>query len=397
MSFEPANSNQTNDDTRLQLTAFLHSDFLAIFGSGLAILIGLSITLGSIFPPTVGWPKTNTAGQPWSANDYLDYSSQYAGLIGAIIAIIGITVNNSSYLLDKLTEHLKRFLPSAIYSLLALANIWMTLSIALLLKNVQHPNLNIIIIGFGFNFLTALSPIILIFLTQAVAPERAQARIDSIKKDRAIINEKFSSMHSLSTSIEDQPKRLMKSIASFLKLKWVYISSWVILFLTAIGVAVQVLKYFGAFRIQGRLLSSVTVITYASAATSLIIAVAYILFRKFYELFIYNPWVRSCVLLTLFLQALQLEFILIIPAHYFSVKITASKTGGMTLFYLTTTIFTLLTVTSISSIVSKSTRWNGVLLPKYRYAQEQYNRLKAEEDYLSKLLQPLRSQNKKEV
>ena len=192
-------------------------------------------------------------------------------------------------------------------------------------QNVQHPNLNIIIIGFGFNFLTALSPIILIFLTQAVAPERAQARIDSIKKDRAIINEKFSSMHSLSTSIEDQPKRLMKSIASFLKLKWVYISSWVILFLTAIGVAVQVLKYFGAFRIQGRLLSSVTVITYASAATSLIIAVAYILFRKFYELFIYNPWVRSCVLLTLFLQALQLEFILIIPAHYFSVKITASK------------------------------------------------------------------------
>jgi len=182
MSFEPANSNQTNDDTRLRLTAFLHSDFLAIFGSGLAILIGLSITLGSIFPPTVGWPKTNTAGQPWSANDYLDYSSQYAGLIGAIIAIIGITVNNSSYLLDKLTEHLKRFLPSAIYSLLALANIWMTLSIALLLKNVQHPNLNIIIIGFGFNFLTALSPIILIFLTQAVAPERVQARIDSIKK-----------------------------------------------------------------------------------------------------------------------------------------------------------------------------------------------------------------------
>jgi hypothetical protein len=58
----------------------------------------------------------------------------------------------------------------------------MTLSIALLLKNVQHPNLNIIIIGFGFNFLTAISPIILIFLTQAVAPERVQARIDSIKK-----------------------------------------------------------------------------------------------------------------------------------------------------------------------------------------------------------------------
>ncbi|WP_455188791.1 hypothetical protein [Actinomyces naeslundii] len=345
MSFELTNSNQTNDDTRLRLTAFLHSDFLAIFGSGLAILIGLSITLGSIFPPTIGWPKTNTAGQPWAANDYLDYSSQYAGLIGAIIAIIGITVNNSSYLLDKLTEHLKRFLPSAIYSLLAIANIWMTLSIALLLKNVQHPNLNIIIIGFGFNFLTALSPIILIFLTQTVAPERVQARIDSIKKDRAIITEKYSSMYSLSTPIEDQPKRLMKSIATFLKLKWTYISSWVILFLTAIGAAVQVLEHFGAFRIQGWLLSSVTVITSASAATSIIISVAYILFRKFYKLFIYNPWVRSCVLLTLFLQALQLELILIIPAHYFSAKITSGKTEGMTLFYLMITIFTLLTVT----------------------------------------------------
>ena len=394
MSFKLTNSNQTNDDTRLRLTAFLHSDFLAIFGSGLAILIGVSIFLGSIFPPTIGWPKTNTAGQPWTANDYLDYSSQYAGLIGAIIAIIGITVNNSSYLLDKLTEHLKRFLPSVIYSLLAIANIWMALSIALLLKNVQHPNLNIIIIGFGFNFLTALSPIILIFLTQAVAPERVQARIDSIKKDRAIITEKYSSMYSLITPAEDQPKRLMKSTATFLKLKWAYISSQVILFLTAIGVAVQVLKHFGAFRIQGWLLSSVTVITFVSAATSLIISLAYILFRKFYKLFIYSPCVRSCVLLALFLQALQLELILIIPTHNFSAKITSGKTEGMTLFYLMITIFTLLTVTSISSIVSKSTHWNGVLLPKYRYAQEQYNRLKAEEDYLSKLLQPLRSQNK---
>lgn len=391
MPSEPTNSNQTNDDTRLRFTAFLHSDFLAIFGSGLAIAIGLSITLGSIFPPTIGWPKTNTAGQPWSANDYLDYSSQYAGLIGAIIATIGITVNNSSYLLDKLTEDLKRFLPSAIYSLLALANIWMTLSIASLVKNIQHPNLNIIIIGFGFNFLTALSPIILIFLTQTVAQERVQARIDSIKKDRAIINEKYLSVYSLGTPTEDQPKRLIKSVAAFLKLKWVYISSWVIIFLTATGVAVQVLNYFGAFRIQGWPLSFATVIACISAATSLIITVAYMLFRKFYKLFIYSPWVRSCVLLTLFLQALQLEFILIIPAHYFSAKITASKTGGMTLFYLTTTILTLLTVTSISSIVSKPTHWNGVLLPKHRYAQEQYNQLKAEEDYLSKLLQPLRS------
>mgnify|MGYP000936110563 CR=1 FL=1 len=396
----PDNSieDHSNDAKVRQLT-ILHSYFFIYFISLLFAFIVISCCLKTPFF-TVGWPNKNM-GNPWQMRDYLDYSSQYAGLVGAILAAIGITANNSSYYSELLTKFLSRQLASIVLATLQLANFCITSSIFMLIYEAEKMDVLPLIIGLGFNVISIISPMMFMFLAQRLVRRNIKKRMEIVRSEIIKLEKAFPELKGVIKASDSQPngvrngvrhngnvRKIMARIQR--KSEFDSLPYWmaiITLFTTIIGSAIFIsqLPYEHNY-LHKHIVVGVT----SEFFTTLSISLPFIFFfgitRVIWAEFLLQKLQRWCLTSGFFILSIYIEALILIDV-WAGITTSTSSLREIVLTIAFLCIFVPSFLMSVLSVCCKRKILEGSLYPMRQFAQQLHIRLNSEEKALAQALE----------
>ncbi|MEZ7789134.1 hypothetical protein [Actinomyces naeslundii] len=396
---KPTPPNRTGDqldDTKVRTLTFIHSYFFTYFVTALIILFVVIAIRRPVLLTTV-WPDKN-ADKCWQIRDYLDYSSQYAALVGAILAAVGITINNSNYYAELLTKSLSKPRPSIILAVVQLLNCVIVASIFMLIFKATQKDWIPLIIGLGFNLIAVMSPLMLIFLAQRLVKRNIMKRIEIIDDEINELESLFLDLRNTSTRLgtqygrprntvpKDKPFRFMarihrRSNSSSIPF-WMAV---IIVVATPIGAVVSAVHLFYKEDYPYRsIVSGIAATSVPSIAISLPILFVLWLTRVIYKEFLLQPHERRILIsvhiaLLVFIEESIFEAVKSGLLEYTSDLLKAVAATAVIC------IFSLSFIISILSMLCERRNWGGVFYPKNKFAKQTYERLKVERRDLEKL------------
>ena len=370
---KPTPPNRTGDqldDTKVRTLTFIHSYFFTYFVTALIILFVVIAIRRPVLLTTV-WPDKN-ADKCWQIRDYLDYSSQYAALVGAILAAVGITINNSNYYAE-------------------LLNCVIVASIFMLIFKATQKDWIPLIIGLGFNLIAVMSPLMLIFLAQRLVKRNIMKRIEIIDNYISKLESKFLDARSTSTGLgsrhrhprdafpEDKPFRFMARILR--RSNSSSIPFWmavIIVVATPIGAVVSAVHLFYKEDYPYRsIVSGIAATSVPSIAISLPILFVLWLTRVIYKEFLLQPCERNTLIAVSVISLFIVEILIVRAAWSGLLEYTSAPlkaVAAITAIFIFSSSFMLSTL----SILCERGNWDGIFYPSNKFAKQTYERLQAE-------------------
>ncbi|QQQ60224.1 hypothetical protein [Actinomyces sp. HMT 175] len=385
----PDSTNDKLDDTKVRTITFIYSHFFTYFVIGLISLsVAIAVTRPTLFATV--WPNKN-ADKCWQIHDYLDYSSQYAALIGSILAVAGITINNSNYIAELLTKLLSKPLPSIIFAALQLLNCIIIFSIFMLIFKAQEINWIPLIIGLGFNLIAITSPLMLVFLVQRLVKRNVMKRIEIIDNYISKLESKFLDARSTSTGLgsrhrhprdafpEDKPFRFMARIlrrSNSSSIPFWMASSVVCATLIGATIFTAHLIYKENYPYRS-IVSGISATSVPSIFISLPLLIALGLTRMTYKEFLLQPCERNTLIAVSVISLFIVEILIVRAAWSGLLEYTSAPlkaVAAITAIFIFSSSFMLSTL----SILCERGNWDGIFYPSNKFAKQTYERLQAE-------------------
>lgn len=393
----PDNSIEDHpNDPNVRQLAILHSYFFIYFTSLLFALIVISCCLKTPFF-TVGWPNKNM-DDPWQMHDYLDYSSQYAGLVGAILATISITANNSNYYSELLTKFLSSRLASIALAVLQLVNFCITSSIFMLIYEAEKMDVLPFVIGLGFNVISIISPMMLMFLAQRLVRRNIKKRMEVVRSEIINLEKGFPELKGVTT--DSQPNGVrndvrhngnVRKVMARIQRKSEFDSTsyWmaiIILLTTIVGSAIYVSHLLYDYNyLHKHIVVGIT----SESFTTLSISLPFIFFfgiaRVIWAEFLLHTLQGLFLTLVFLILSIYMEALILIDV-WDGIAASTSNLCEIVLTIVFLCVFVSSFLMSVLSVCCKRIILDGSLYPKRQFARQLHIRLNSEEKALAQAL-----------